>query len=167
MSEILRAILDANCVDSRTAFYCASLSYAVPSTGAITFGDRRASIACKSDTWFLCQGAAMETGFFVPGGPYDWDNRGGQALFQIKRANNGEVFSNTMLPRTLANDNLSHFAQLDEYILFAPAELILIEERVAVTTSNPSPGTRYAFVTLQGIEYQLPAGMRIPGYGAT
>lgn len=156
MSEVLRAILDHNCLDSRPAFYAAQIITAVPNTGVVTLGLRRATITCKSNAWFLCMGAAEDSGFFNPGGPYIWDAKAASRTFQISRGNTGEAFSIRPQQQSLINYNLNNFNTLEEYILFEPAELIQVDVDIRLTSTANI--TAYSFVTLMGIEYRMPPG---------
>jgi hypothetical protein len=155
MSEVARALLDANCIDSRPAFYSAQLTYALPAT-ALAIGRRQATIPCKSDTWFLCQGATQDNGIWLTAGtPYRWEAKAFPTTFQIVRANTGETYSNTPQQMVLQNYNLNNFSGFDDYIVFRPAELIQIVEDVR--TGAAAALTNYAFVTLMGVEFQMPS----------
>lgn len=157
MGEILRAILETSCIDSRTAFYSFALTYAT-TPGALTFGRRQASVQCKSDTWFLAMGWTQDSG--QPAGvanPYIWETPSFPSTFSIQRASTGEQYQLAPTSQVLQNYNLNNFVTLDEYPLFAPAELILVQEDVRVIGGG-GVGSEVVFVTIQGVEYQMPDG---------
>lgn len=156
MGEVLRAILDFNSLDSRTAFYSVPFVTPLPATGS-AFGRRQASIQCKQDVWFLAMGASLDAGFIAPGGPYLWENKSFAATFQIVRASTGEAFSLTSQTQSLQNYNLNNWVTWDEYIAFAPAELIQVNADIIVAAAGAGQ-TEFSFVTLMGVEYRMKNG---------
>lgn len=156
MSEVLRAILDFNCVDSRPAFYSSQVAVDAPATG-LALGRRIATIQCKIDTYFLAMGAVQDCCYVNAAGPYLWEAKAFPSTWQIRRASTGERFSQTPQLQVLQTYNLNNFVTWDEYILFSPGELISIHEDVR-TGTIAIPVTAYSFVTLMGVEFQMPAG---------
>lgn len=155
MSEVLRAILDQNCIASRPAFYSAFLQQDIPLGAALVIGRRQARVQCKADIWFLCQGATQSGATRLSvAGTWQWDSKAFPSTFQITRGNTGEAFSITPQQQTNQNNNLNNFASLDDYILFKPRELIVIQEDVRVGAIAAL--TQWSFVTLMGVEYQMP-----------
>jgi hypothetical protein len=168
MGEVLRAILEENCVDSRVAFYAAQVTAPLLATGP-GWSLALASIPCKIDTWFLCVGWAF-SGALTNAPSVRWVGPGALASFQVSRANNGEMFqqpvvsplvnSGTILPQIpsiLQNFNCNDFVSLDEYVLFEPGELIQIAMSLDQNTAGGA-GTVESFLTLQGVEYQFADG---------
>lgn len=164
MGEILRAIMSQNCIDSRPAFYSLALSYAIP-TAALALSRRQASLQCKSDTWFLVTGWTQDSAnLFSPGNPYSWESVAFPSTFSVERASTGEKWQLTPTAQVIQNYNLNNFVSLAEYPLFAPAELIIVQEDLRSTIAGGAGDTEVAFVTLQGVEYQMPAGREL-SYG--
>lgn len=154
MGEILRAIMDFNCLDSRVAFYSAQLISAAPATGVATITGRTATIPCKQDTYFLAMGASFDSAFIQPGVAYDWNAKAAPLTFDIARANSREPFATSPLQQVLQNYNLNNWVTWDEYVLFQPAELILVNADI-ITTTIASGAAQYSFVTLMGVEYRM------------
>jgi hypothetical protein len=174
MSEVLRAILETACIDSRPAFYSVDAQSTIANTGARSFANRTASIQCKADCWFLAVGWSQDASY-APAGTYAWESRTFPGTFVIQRASTQEVFAiaptssagsptgPTWPVQSNTNYDLNNWVTLDEYVLFAPAELILIQETVLVTSIGAALAD--TFVTIAGIEYQFPPGKGAPSYG--
>lgn len=154
MGEVLRAIMDFNCLDSRVAFYSAQLVSAAPATGVATFTNRVATIPCKQDVFFLAMGASFDSAFINPGVAYDWNAKSSPLTFDIARAGNREPFAVSPQQQALVNYNLNNWVTWDEYILFQPAELIVVNADI-ITTTVATGATQYSFVTLMGVEYRM------------
>lgn len=154
MGEILRAILDQNAVDSRPAFYGAQISITAAG-GAVAFGNRQTSIACKADTWFLVMGYMLDSAQSVAGAN-GWFNRLDPSQVQLVRGGNLQSFSASPQMTPNINNDLNNFVTLDEYVLFEPAELITLNLFVR-TNAVPVGAVLWHLVTLAGVEYQMPA----------
>lgn len=164
MSEVLRAIMDHNCVDSRPAFYSARSTLVTTGTG-FTMGTRQAQIPCKADTFFLVMGATMDEGNIEVPSPYRWAAKAFPNAFEIVRGSTRQSYYSSPQPAVLQNYNLNNFASFDEYILFEPAELIIVNMFMRTNTGGGLIWTVNAFVTLVGVEYQMPAGRGVPAHG--
>lgn len=152
MGEVLRAIMDFNCLDSRTAFYSAQLVAQAPGTGVV-ITNRTATIPCKQDTYFLAMGASFDAAAIQVGVQYIWQPKASCLTFDIARANSREPFSTGALQQSLLNYNLNNWVTWDEYILFQPAELILVNADIVTGTGAAS--AQFSFVTLLGVEYRM------------
>jgi hypothetical protein len=159
MSEILRAILDRNCLDSRLAMYGAQIS-TTAAGGVVAYARRQVTIPCKADTHFLVMSAALDSAINLgAGAANNWQPKAAASFFQIVRANTGEAFSIAAQPTVLKNYNLNNLMTFDEYILFEPAELIQVN--LDIRTNTVTAGAiLWDFVTLLGVEYQMPEGRR-------
>lgn len=156
MSEVLRAILDHNCLDSRPCFYAAQLIQPPAVGGAIVYSRRQLSIRCKSDSYFLAMGYCLDSGINQgPGSNSQWQLRYVASQFQIVRASNGEAFLLSAQPTGNINNCLNNFITLDEYILFDPSELIQINMDIRTNTTTAG-NILLDFVTLMGVEYKMP-----------
>lgn len=157
MGEVLRAIMDFNCLDSRTAFYSAQLVINAPNTG-LTISPRVATIPCKQDTYFLAMGASFDAAAISPGVAYNWQAKAVALTFDIARANNREPFATSPQQQSLVNYNLNNWVTWDEYVLFQPAELILVNADLVTAVGGGVPNLEYSFVTLMGVEYRMKNG---------
>ena len=165
MSEVLRAILDKNCTYSAPAFYSAVVALQTVTAAAVADGIRTATVQCKTDTWFLLQGAA-QVGFMNDARTpafHVW-GKTRPTTFQIQRGSNQEVFSNFPQIKANQNFNLNNFVTLDEYILFAPAELIVVNMGIRIA-DTVAPYAISQYVAMMGIEYKMPSGKGTPNYG--
>jgi hypothetical protein len=163
LGEVLRAILDQNCVWSKPAFYSLPIITVTTVTGAVTFGRRQVSIPCKTDCWFLVQAWAQVSYNFSPGGA-GTDPKAEASTFSVQRTGNQEAFAISPQIKSNQNYNLNNLATLDEYVLFAPGELITLIEDVQIT--NTATVHSYStFVVLTGVEYKMPAGKGGLRYG--
>lgn len=157
MGEILRAILDATCVDSNPAFYAADIVTVTTNTGARQYQQQQAVIQCKADTWFLMQGWSMDVAFVQAGGNYGWIAKTSPNAFTVQDMKTSKVYSSAgPIPYSDQNYNLNNFVTLPEYILWQPSDLIGIIE--TVFTGQTAVFTFNSFVTLSGIEYKMPEG---------
>jgi hypothetical protein len=154
MGEILRAVMEKNCVYSQASYF--SLPLSVASTpGTPSFARRQTSVQWKTDSWFLVIGWAQFTAF-ANVGILGWSPPLYPSTFVLAKGNNQEQFEfNAPSPAALHNGNLNDFVSLDEYPLIAPGELVTVFEDVQ-TTNTGSPFTRTTTVTLAGVEYQMP-----------
>lgn len=155
MSELLRAVLDASCIDSQFALYTSSLTVVDTNTGAKTFGRRQTVIQCKSDTWFLMMGWEQDVASLPPalnGGV--WTSKTEPSTFQIRNLKNTFHFSESPVIKSLMGYNLNNFVYLPEYHLWEPSDLIGISEDVQITDN--AGFSKVNFVTLVGIEYKMP-----------
>jgi hypothetical protein len=158
MSEILRALLDAACIDSQPAFYSVQLNQLSTVTGVKTFQLQNAFIQCKPDTYFLMMSWYQDSAFERIGGPYLWTTKTEPTAFTIQDAKTGETFSsNGVVLKGLQNYNLNNSVILPEYHLWGPSDLIAISQTIQLTDTG-TVFTHNSFVTLAGIEYKLPAG---------
>jgi hypothetical protein len=163
MSEVLRAILDHNCTDSRPAFYSMSFT-TVGAGGGLTFAQREMRMQCKSDTWFLCMGVSYDGSFFVNGAAtFGWRPRDFFSTFELVRGSTGETFSFAPTQEILMNYNLNNFVTLPEYIPFAPAELIKATGNWPIDSATAGNNLT-TFLTLMGVEYQFPGGKGVYDY---
>jgi hypothetical protein len=154
MGEILRAIMEKNCIYSQSAFFTLPLTL-VTSGAPPSIGRRQASARWKTDSWFLILGWAQFTAFQNVG-LFGWASRMEPATFVLQKGNNLEQFEfNGPAPKVNHNDTLNNFVSLSEYPLLEPGELLTVIEDVQVTNTG-SPFTRTTYLTMQGVEFQMP-----------
>ena len=159
MGEILRAVMEKNCIYSQPSFFSIPLSL-VTSGAPPSFARRQTSVQWKTDSWFLVIGWAQFNAF-ANVGIFGWAPPLAASRFVLAKGNNQEQFEfNAPAPAANHNGNLNDFLSLPEYPLIAPGELVTVFEDVQVTNTG-SPFTRTTTVTLAGVEYQMP-----PGQGA-
>lgn len=160
MSEILRAILDKNCLDSSLAFYTGQVAILTTVTGTKTFVRREISIQCKSDCYFLAIGGAQFV-YLNGGGVHGVGGKGEATAWAIKRASNLELNQIAPQIKPNLNYNLNNFVTWPEYMLFEPAETITFVQDVQATDFAIAV-TRTTLCVLQGVEYRMPPNQRIP-----
>jgi|SRR5579862_4709418 len=158
MSELLRAVLDQQCVDNRTAVYTIFLKTLGVGTGAINFVQQTGAIQLKTDTYFLAMTYARFAvqSFDVGSAPVvdPFQN----APVQLIDAASNKNYSNGLLTPTILNYNLNQSQALSEYILFEPRKLITAS--IGVQTTDLGIGANHrTFLVFAGIEYQMPGGV--------
>lgn len=157
MSEILREIMDANCVDKNVAIYSMFNVIATTIGGANVNVPVTANLQCKKDVFFLCMGwslsataAVTPQGLFVATGQVWPDYR-----FQINNLTTGRQYMlGGPAQRTVMNTNLNNFSMIPEYVLFQPSDLVQGQ------FTNRSVDTAYTGFTtttilLMGMEYRM------------
>jgi hypothetical protein len=154
MGEILRAVMEKNCVYSQPSYFSIPLSL-VTSGAPPSFGRRQTSVQWKTDSWFLVIGWAQFTAF-ANVGLFGWQPPLYPSTFVLAKGNNLEQFEfGGPAPAANHNANLNDFVSLAEYPLIAPGELVTVFEDVQLTNTG-SPFTRTTTLTLAGVEYQMP-----------
>lgn len=157
MGEILRAIMERNCIWSQPAIFNLPLSLTT-TVAARSFARRQASARWKSTSWFLAIGAAQFTSFDNGVNSQGWATKMEPSTFLLQRASNAENFElNAPAPKSNHNDNLNNFVSLMEYPLFQPGELVTVFEDVVVT-DPVAAFLRVTTLALQGVEYHMPPG---------
>jgi hypothetical protein len=157
MSEILRACLDANCVDKNSAFYTLPNVRISPPTGGLsTFGPDQVTLECKSDCFFLALGwALINTGWQLASGPFA-TAESADFRFQIVNLTRGRVYAlGGPTPRNNVNRDLNNFVTMPQSVLFGPSDLLQSQEIVQTGTSFTNPLTNYTSVVILGIEYRM------------
>lgn len=161
MGELLRAVLDATCVRAAPAFYSASIASDAGGGGPgnVLLARRSTVLQCKADTWFLMMGYSIAAAYGTIPGP-QWDDAAGADLvslaFQIQDLANSAALSVSPVARFNAGGQLNDATTLAEYYLWPPSSLIGVTMDVPTQVQLATPVR--TFVTLQGIEYQMPAG---------
>lgn len=155
MGELLRAVLDASCVQSNPSFYAGRVTEVSALGGARVFSRRQAFLQCKTDTWFLMQGWEIDVA--VGATPPLWQTKTFPVQFSIRDAKTGDVFSQDQIQHSNAGFSLNNSITLPEYILWPPASLIGFAMDVP-TQNTSATATVDTFVTLYGIEYLMPPG---------
>ncbi len=154
MGEIIRAVMEKNCIYSQTSFFSLPLTL-VTSGAPPSVGRRQASVQWKTDSWLLVIGWAQFTAF-ANVGIIGWAPPLAASTFVLAKGNNLEQFEfGGPAPASNHNENLNNFVSLPEYPLIAPGELVTVFEDVQVTNTG-SPFTRTTTVTLAGVEFQMP-----------
>ncbi len=155
MGEILRAICDASCVYSAPAFYTGE--FISPMTaGARTYAERKSVLQLKADTFFLLMGFTQDIAIGPPTGLV-WEQKVAASSFLIQDLKNSRTYANLPLLKSNAGYNMNNIITLATYILFEPASLIGITQTVPITDATGAVQSN-SYVTLSGIEYQMPAG---------
>lgn len=157
MSELLRAICDASCIDSQPAFYNAQIDTPVLN-GAQTFKEIDYFLNCKSDTYFLMTGYCQLLTFYnaaqtFTGGTNDIPSV--QIANSKDQLNLGQGF--TIKPNL--NYTLNTFLTLPEYYLFRPNDTIIVRQNVFATDVFGATFNQTANVCLIGIEYRFDDSM--------
>lgn len=144
MSEILRAVLDASCVDTRPAFYTVTMRQ--PTLGAQQIVNLSGILQCKSDRWFLMTSAQM----FSVGGSPRYINFFQFQTFDLRSLTQTKSYfsdSQNMLHGNMG-DNAMNPMTFPEYILWEPNSLIGINCRSFAFNSE-----YHNYIVLTGIEY--------------
>lgn len=155
MSELLRAVLDASCVDSQIAFYNAQVDTVSVNTGAITFAEKDVYFNCKSDTWFLLIGLTQHVSRVSASGNFFYPSDAQVTSLQIANAQDQQAKSQGFTLKSNLNFTLNNFQMLGEYMLFKPNDTIIIRQQCPVTDAGVFTWTTNC--TMTGIEYKFPA----------
>lgn len=154
MGELLRAICDASCVYSAPSFYVARITTAM-TVAAHSYAERQTILQLKADTYFLLMGWAQEIAQ-GPGNGLTWEQKSAPSNFLLRDVKTSKTYGNLPMSKSNAGYNLNNIVTLPEYILWPPASLIGVIQKVPIT--DPTFARSDAFVTLVGIEYQMQAG---------
>lgn len=154
MSELLRAVLDASCVDSQIAFYNAQVDTVTTNTGVVTFAERDVYFNCKSDTWFLLIGLTQHNSRQAAG-TFSFQSDALSSSVQIANAQDQQAKSQGFTLKSNLNFTLNNFQMLGEYMLFKPNDTIIIRQQCPVTDAGVFTWTTNC--TMTGIEYKFPA----------
>jgi hypothetical protein len=165
MGEVLRAILERNALYSQPSLWSIPIATTTTVAGAAPgFSRRQTSAQWKVDSWFLAVGWT-QLASFERAAARGWSSIMQARTFLVSKGQNREPFElSGPAPAAVHNDNLNDFLTLPEYVLFAPGELVTLNEDVETT----DPANELSIVTtvvLQGIEYQFPAGKGGPQFG--
>lgn len=155
MGEILRAVLDATAIYSAPAFYSQQIPSVSTGPLARALGRRATVLQCKSDTWFLMTGWSQDTqlGTANP----TWESKTFPSTFSVTDMKTSRSYSLGQILHSNGGYTLNNQIYLPSYILWPPASLIGIT--MDVVTQNPvATINAQTFVTLCGIEYQMPPG---------
>jgi hypothetical protein len=156
MGEILRAILDATCVDQNPAWY--SVAITATSTGPLAraLGRRSATIQCKKDTYFLMMAHTQDVVVGAAAPPF-WEAKTYPSTFALQNLGSSDLYDFGQVQHGLAGYNSNNIITLPHYVLWKPSDLIGLVMDVPI--QNPvGTVTDMTFVTLAGIEYRMPPG---------
>lgn len=157
MGEILRAMFDKDCVDSRPAFYTLTFTNVTTNAAKGYGGERRATLQCKPDTYFLCMGYTRQNHVFNAGGTAVGPDFFEPCSFQLFDTTSNKNYMNIPVQAAALAGGLNNAVSLSEYILFEPRQLITAVTQVLLTAPVP-PVTYQAFIVLSGIEYNMAGG---------
>lgn len=168
MGEILRAVLQDDCIFSRPKFYGARLAVPAVLAGAPP-GQSQATITTFDKLgWFLLTSFYVGSTIGFTLGSFDWgltsfsqnmalqDLQTGKLFYQSTPTNKGGP------PGLIAASYATSQIELSEYPLFAPGERIkFIYTTNLLTGTGASPN--YVDVLYGGIEYLMPGGGPLDG----
>lgn len=147
-AEVLRAVLEASCVNSQPAFYVMSLT---ANDGVAARATERGFLQCHKDKWFLMTGivptGTESLGFLRIDEPEFvriFDPGGSQEYVLQPDNMQGSLYSESALAFALT---------LPEYLLWSPASLIGVEW--TGKNFNVAIERGFKFLTLVGIEYSM------------
>lgn len=156
MGELLRAICDANAVDSQPTFYPSILNITVPMTGTTTRAVRRGTVQIEKDTHFLLTGWGQYSWVTTdPASSIILQTPANSFEFLITNARTGFQYSSSLTPKPNANHTISEWFTLPEYPLFEPGDLIQVDQWVTITTNGAAVFYMGDTVVLSGIEYRF------------
>lgn len=154
--EILRGVMQKNCIWSRPAFY--TLMGISNFSGAATQITQQMQLQCHADRYFMMTAVAASASQqnLAAGGAFNLNNQP-EFISIYDAANTKNLMLNPPVQISLWNDNLASCMTLPEYVMWEPNSVI----GASWTGINNSGVSGYKFLTLIGIEY----GMKNNGAG--